>query len=444
MVLIFSGTLSEADHKGHIPLAFDVPPGTGQLIGRFRAVPQRAGDAFFDNLISLSLFGPEGARGARHNNPQMDFSVGLAHASPGYMPGPISPGRWTVFLDTFRVLGPDPVQYRLEIDFADAGVAAAPMPLPKVAARGPGWYRGDLHSHSLHSDGSWDVPDLVAWARRRGLDFMTMTDHNTVSSHALAKSVAGDDLLVMGGLELTTHYGHALSLGGEDWQEWRTGPVTGKTMPELAGAVMAAGARFIIAHPMSPGDPDCTGCRWDYPDMRPGPAKIVEVWNGGPWSAYNEDGLALYRQWLGQGHRLALTAGSDIHGPEGDDPVCGFNHVEADDLTEAAILSAIAQGHNYLSSGPKLILTATDPLGAMVRMGDHAERLVAARVAWSTGAAPLELRAIGPDGLFASLDFPAQSEGSVALTDLPPGFFMAELRDATGRLHALTNPIFCG
>ena len=444
MTLIFAGTLTAADHKGHIPLSFDVPPGTGRLSGRFHATPVRAQGAFFDNLISLSVFGPDGARGARHNNRQMDFSIGPDVASPGYVPGPIEPGCWTVFMDTFRILGPDPVQYRLEIDYEATTASAAMIHLPTTALRGPGWYRGDLHAHSLHSDGSWDVPDLVAWARRRGLDFMTMTDHNTVSSHPLAKSLAGDDLLVMGGLELTTHQGHALSLGGPDWHEWRSGPVTGKLMSQLADEITASGALFIIAHPMSPGDPACTGCRWDYADMRPGPARIVEVWNGGPWSDYNETGLALYRHWLSIGHRLMISAGSDIHGPESDNAPCGFNHVEAHNLTEPAILSAIAQGRNYLSCGPKLILTGLDDHGATVRMGDQVSRLTKARIVWATDDTALSLNVVGLAGPVKVIDLAPSAMGEFTLTDLPQRFVQAEMRDATGRLHAVTNPIFVG
>ena len=43
------------------------------------------------------------------------------------------------------------------------------------------WYRGELHSHTHHSDASWPVQDLVNAARQKGLDFITLTEHNTIS-----------------------------------------------------------------------------------------------------------------------------------------------------------------------------------------------------------------------------------------------------------------------
>ena len=443
MTRIMTGTLTVADHKGHVPIAFQVPAGTTRLVGRFSATPARAKGAFFDNLISLSLFGPNGSRGQRHNNPEWDFTIEASRATPGYLAGPVEPGVWTVVMDTFRVLGP--IDWRLEID-CDTTLAEdlAPFLARPTAPRGPGWYRGDLHAHTLHSDGSWEIAELVAWARGRRLDFMTLSDHNTPSGHAEVMSLGGDDLLTMGGIELTTHHGHALSLGRRDWQEWRIGPVTGKTMPEIAEEVMAKGALFIIAHPMSEGDPACTGCRWDYADMRPGPARIVEIWNGGVWSDYNEAGLALYRDWLGQGHRLVATAGTDIHGPEGGVGLIGFNNVWAEALTESAVLAAVKAGRNYLSSGPRLILSGQVPGGEPIAMGGELPDGAEVRADWTTEDVPLTLVFHDATGAVSRHDLGARSSGREVLGRVPKGFVMAELRDRGGSLHAVTNPLFAG
>ncbi len=441
MTTILTGHLTEADHKGHIAIRFAVPEGTTRLVGRFMASPKRCEGAFFDNLISLSIFGPDGSRGQRHNNPVWDFQIEAGFATPGYLPGPIEAGEWSVVMDTFRVLGR--VEWRLEIECETGPVAERAAFVPAVtAARGLGWYRGDLHAHTLHSDGSWDIPDLVGWARARKLDFMTLTDHNTPSGHAEVMALGDDALLMMGGVELTTHYGHALTLGRRDWQEWRVGPVTGRQMPDIAEEVMGKGALFVIAHPMSPGDPSCTGCRWEYEDMRPGPAQIVEIWNGGPWSDYNEDGLALYRTWLGQGHRLRATAGTDIHGPEGGMGRLGFNHVQADDLTEAAILAAVAVGRNYLSSGPKLVLTAVQADGDVVAMGGEAGAGAAVLVDWATEDEGLDLVIHDARGEVFRQSVAAGASGQLEPGVVPQGFVMAELRGQDGLLHAVTNPIF--
>ena len=438
--MILSGQLTPAQHKSHVPLEFDVPAGTTRLTARFTTSPERSPGEMFDNMVCLSLWGPAGPRGARHNNPVSDFVIEATHATPGYLPGRIEPGRWTLFMDCFRILGP--IDYQLEILCESDAIPAKPgYPRQPTHARGPGWYRGDLHAHTLHSDGSWDVPDLVNWARETGLDFMTLSDHNTTSGHAQVHSLASDTLLTIGGMELTTHWGHALALGGTELHEWRVGEVTRRTMPMLADDIMSKGAQFVIAHPMSPGDPSCTGCRWEYADMMPGNSHMVEIWNGGPWSDYNEEGLALFQHWLALGLRLRATAGSDIHGPEAAKGPIGFNHVEAESLTETAILHAISRGRNYLSSGPRLILTAETPEGHIAGMGETVPHGSTFHADWQSEHMPLKLHFVDQTGRKAAQSIPAEAAGVEELPDAAR-FVMAELRDATGRLHAVTNPIF--
>lgn len=47
---------------------------------------------------------------------------------------------------------------------------------------GPRWYKGNLHTHSLWSDGD-DFPEHIAlWYRERGYDFLAISDHNTAQT----------------------------------------------------------------------------------------------------------------------------------------------------------------------------------------------------------------------------------------------------------------------
>lgn len=428
-----TGTLTEADHKSHREVSFPVPPGITRLTLRLTTSPTRARGALYDNMICLSLWGPNGARGALHNNPTTEFELEATRATPGLLPGPIEPGTWVAGLDVFRLLGPDPVTWRLEVETCTTELRPATLPLMRrPRPRGRGWYRGDLHSHTLHSDGSWHVAELIGWARARELDFLALTDHNTISGHAEAMSLASDDILILGGMEMTTHHGHAVTHGA-GWHEWR-----GADMVGLAQAAMARGASFTIAHPMAPGDDaGCTGCRWTFADMMPGPARQVEIWNGGPWSDYNEEGLALFRRWLSQGHRLVATAGSDIHGPEGGQGPIGFNHVEAETLTEAAILQAIALGRNYLSSGPRLILTAGEvPMGGTVAAG------ATFHLDWHTGATPARLILTDATGTRDTRALEPGTQGGMDWQGAPEAWVMAELRDSRDQVQAITNPIF--
>ncbi len=44
------------------------------------------------------------------------------------------------------------------------------------------WYRGNIHTHSLWSDGD-DYPEMIAlWYREQGYDFLSLSDHNILSN----------------------------------------------------------------------------------------------------------------------------------------------------------------------------------------------------------------------------------------------------------------------
>jgi hypothetical protein len=442
----FQGHLSAADAKRYIVHAFDVPAGAGWLSLHFSYEPARVEGV--ENLLCLSLFDPSGFRGAGHRSgAAQHVDIGASRATPGYRPGALPPGHWQVEIDTHMIMPGATCHYRLDVS-SQAGTEPAGHPpppslIPQAAGRGAGWYRGDLHTHTVHSDGAWDVAGLLAAARAYHFDFVTLTDHNTVSGLDEMARASRPDLLTMGGVELTTYWGHALSLGTRQWIDWRTQP-GGRTMPEIAGEVAQAGGLFVIAHPGSVGDPVCTGCAWRYADMMPGPARAVEVWNG-PWDgdSGNETSLALWYDWLNQGHRLVATAGTDAHSFEPTLEV-GFSVVYAQSLSQAAVLEAIRRGHLYLSAGPKVTFDARTAEGSRAFMGDALPAGAAAEiVAGWEGCPSGAWLCLVADG-HPLAEWEAEAGGSRAWP-IAPGqahWCLVEVRDARGRMVALTNPIF--
>ena len=81
-------------------------------------------------------------------------------------------------------------------DNAHQGSAAVITPflrfrVPAVSRRQcAGWYRGDLHTHTVHSDGRRRIDEMAEAATSAGLDFIVSTDHNTTfrESRAWASS----------------------------------------------------------------------------------------------------------------------------------------------------------------------------------------------------------------------------------------------------------------
>lgn len=440
----FEGTLTDGDSKKHIEHQFEMVDDATLLEITFEFSPHRAAGADYPNQMSLSLFDRNGSRGARHNNKDQSIRLMAGSASPGYFPGALTAGLWTVVIDTHRILPPDTITYCISVTIRSEPISDEPQNYTKgyTAARGQGWYQGDLHGHTLHSDGSWDVRGFVDYAREIGLDFVTLTDHNTVSALPEIDSLSSDDLLTMGGMELTTYYGHALALNTRQWHEWRI--INGNNMHDLAQAVMDSGAFYVIAHPRSPGDPSCTGCRWEFDEMMPGIARAVEVWNE-EWSDHNEEGLQLYYQWLNEGLKLVATAGTDIHRRPADnnDPY-GYNVVFADALSEMEIISAIRKGHLYLSSGPMLKMTAEIEFKAdtQVMMGDtiDGESGILLTVEW-TGADDSDVVRLIAEGKVVD-EFTSMMASSTWALSKPAKWYVAEIRDRDGNLRAITNPIW--
>ena len=277
---------------------------------------------------------------------------------------------------------------------------------------------------------------MVASAARYGLEFVTLSDHNTVSGLPELDALTTPELLTMGGLELTTFYGHALALGRRGWLDWVHQPMT-----ELAELADAEGL-FIIAHPRREGDPVCTGCRWDYPELTPGPAQVVEIWNGGEWARHNEkhneEALALWYSWLNEGYRITASAGTDGHRAAPEGAQLGFNVVYAEALSEAAILAAVRRGRSYLSSGPKLELTLPDrsePVTGAV----EAETTLSLRYEGVPADASLRLVVNGT----VQRDMSLADSGTLELS-LPDAarWCVLELRAQDGTMLAVTNPVF--
>lgn len=447
--LRFEGTLTAEDVKQHIVHQFAVPPHTGRLEVSLRFAPASVNG--INNMLCLTLFDPDGCRGAGHRQgDRHDVRLSAGQATPGYRAGPLPAGVWTVEIDTHMVMPGEPCRYELEVALAPGGgsppASTAPAPAGSAAPpakQGPGWYRGDLHTHTVHSDAGWDVAALLAAARQHRLDFVTLTDHNTVSGLAEMDRAAGPDLLTMGGLELTTYWGHALCLGAREWIDWRVRP-DGPGMAGIARQTYDRGQLFIIAHPFAVGDPYCTGCRWLFPSMLPGASRLIEVWNG-PWSgdSHNEQALAQWYGWLNQGHRLVATAGSDAHGPQDLENGPGFSVVYAEALSEAAILRGLSAGHLYLSGGPRLNFTARADSGQAALMGDLlACETATLAVEWADCPPGARLQAVVDGRPFA--EWPADGGGSRswALAAGQARWCVVEVRGADGRMLALTNPIF--
>lgn len=100
----------------------------------------------------------------------------------------------------------------------------------QAAAAGPAprWWKGNLHTHSLWSDGD-DFPEMIAdWYRRHGYHFLALSDHNVLSEGERWMRV--DDVVRRGGRLALARYRDRF---GDDWVQMRE--VDGKQEVRLRG-----------------------------------------------------------------------------------------------------------------------------------------------------------------------------------------------------------------
>ena len=125
---------------------------------------------------------------------------------------------------------------------------------------------GAVHIHTIASDGSGTIAEIMAAARKANLSFMAITDHNVAIS---AATLASDppDFPILPGEELSTSSGHFVTLGiPPGWQKPRT-----DNAETLLAAAHAAGGFNILAHPFNKRIPWTDWKTSDYDGM--------EIWN---------------------------------------------------------------------------------------------------------------------------------------------------------------------
>jgi hypothetical protein len=189
----------------------------------------------------------------------------------------------------------------------------ADVPALEVGER---WYAGDFHVHSRESgDASPTLDEIADFARSRGLDFVVLTDHNTVTQldFILEAQARHPDLLFVPGTEFTTYAGHATAIGATGWVDHKLG-LPGVSIEAAAEAYAAQGALLSINHPVLDLGELCIGCAWD--EAVPAGIAGVEIQNGG-WEPtgvlFTLDAITFWDQLLDQSQRPAALGGSDDH-----------------------------------------------------------------------------------------------------------------------------------
>ncbi|MGB3338180.1 MAG: CehA/McbA family metallohydrolase [Devosia sp.] len=345
-------------------IPFDVPAGTTRIDVTL-AYPKAD-----DCVIDLGAFDPrdtgyptsEGFRGWSGGARDRYF-IATNDATPGYVHGEIQPGRWTVILGLYKV--PEAgVDVSVAVTLDSTPRTLEPQPIRAFPVRqGAGWYKGDLHCHTFHSDAKGSPELLHAAARQAGLDFLAIADHNTTTQRRYFHPQSSPDLVFVRAMEVTTAEGHANAYGVDEWIDFRmTRPSDAHTLAKL---VHDKGGLLSINHDKPP-------IAWEYELPE---ADCQEVWQS-TWMAWNWIALNRWQQRLVSGLRLSAIGGSDYHQPAqlmAEGPLVLARPTTVlwlPELSEDTVLAAMKSGHGYITespNGPSLVMTVDgQPMGSEV------------------------------------------------------------------------------
>ena len=289
------------------------------------------------------------------------------------------------------------------------------MSLEAFAAPGA-FYKGNLHTHSTHSDGKLPPDEVCRRYAERGYDFLCLSDHFLEAYGFPITDTTGyrtETLTTVLGAELhagTTDFGelwHILAVGlPGDFAP----TATDETGVQLARRAAAAGAFVAIAHPEWYGLSLADALTIEA-------AHAVEVYNHTSHVHSGRGGGAYFLDHLlAAGRSINALACDDAHwnvpGDENRDAFGGWVMVKAAANEPGALVEALKAGLYYSTQGPDIfglarqgddLVVETSACEQIILAGPHSLSVYAAGSGITSARLPLA-RFAGKQGRLMIMD----------------------------------------
>ena len=246
------------------------------------------------------------------------------------------------------------------------------------------WLKGNIHTHTLESDGDADPRTVVRWYRQHDYDFLVLSDHNhlTIIDHVEGQRrfkrplmVPGEELSIR--LSEGTIPVHINGIGISRMVEPIDAGDVVSTLQANVDAIHQAGGIASINHP---------NYQWafDHEALKQVVgANLLEIFNG--VDVANVDGAPgrpSYEQiWdgvLSAGRAIFGVATDDSHNykdfhPGMSNPGRGWVVVQAEELVSEAIVEGLASGNFYASTGVELTDLKSSPEAVSLRIEQQSD-----------------------------------------------------------------------
>ncbi len=189
----------------------------------------------------------------------------------------------------------------------------------------------DLHIHSQYSEDAMGSAKIIKQSvKKKGLQGMAITDHNTIKGGLAAKKHADKDFIVIPGMEISTRDGHVIALNVS------SDITKGLPVEETVDRIYDEGGIPIIPHLFR----NMSGIKKEKLIPIAHKLSAIEVYNGCSLPQTN-----LKTAHIAKAFQLGGTGGSDAHMPQ----YAGYAYTTVDttEISVDAVLDAIEKKRTW-------------------------------------------------------------------------------------------------
>ncbi|SFQ48930.1 CehA/McbA family metallohydrolase [Caldicoprobacter faecalis] len=324
----------------YFQVPFEVPDDVSRIdikysYPRYLTVKNGISEKIYEkNIIDLGLVNADGEFVGASGSNKTHIWVSEYSSSLGYAKTKIKKGKWAIIVGAYKIMdGGVSVEYEITFTHKERVLL-----------------KGDLHVHTLCSDGNLSVEEVIFLAKKAGLDYIFITDHNNYFHNNTLRS--DDDITVMPGVEWTHFKGHVNMLGIEKAFDGVYYTNTLEETQEKLRIAREKGAIVSINHPF------CTDCgfKWGLENVE---YDCIEIWNG-PMKRSEMECIKWWHDELCKGRKIPIVGGSDFHKHEigrgiGLPTTCLYSISRA----PSDIYAAIREGTGfvtYMPNGPTVYM----------------------------------------------------------------------------------------
>ena len=246
------------------------------------------------------------------------------------------------------------------------------------------WYKGNTHTHTIHSDGDSTPDEVARWYKEHQYNFLVLSDHNYLTQVKGLNSVFGSEekFLLIPGEEVSDAFEkipiHLNGLNINKLVPPQGGSGVVETIQNNVHAIRRVDGVPHINHP---------NFQWSLTAdhiRRVQNVKLIEIFNGHP-EVHNLGGggsPSLETMWddiLSSGKLIYGIAVDDAHhfkgesAPDRSNPGRGWVMVRATELSADRILDAMEEGDFYASTG--VVLSDYEVSDKKIRIAIDADSL---------------------------------------------------------------------